>query len=71
MQVKGYVEIDSVIYKVIMRTKSSYKQLKLRTKGPKGVHLILEEEYLSDKKNANTITDLTKGEQIKIPIDND
>lgn len=69
MQAKGYIKIDCVIHKLIIRNKKDHRQLKLRSSGPSGVHFIQVEEYLSHKENLSLIEELIRGEQIKIPLE--
>ncbi|WP_367357609.1 hypothetical protein [Mesotoga sp.] len=69
MEIKGFVEIDGITYRLISRQKSSHKRLRIRTKGPVGIHLATEESFL--EKNADYLKKLLESSEVDIPIGKD
>ncbi len=69
MEIKGFVEIDGVIYRLISRQKSSHKRLRIRSKGPVGIHLATEESFL--EKNTDYLKKLLDSSEVDIPIGKD
>jgi len=66
LEIKGYVEIDGVTYKLISRQKSAHKKLRIRSKGQTGVHLLEEESFL--KENSDYLKSLLNDSEVAIPV---
>jgi hypothetical protein len=69
LEIKGFVEIDGITYRLISRQKSSCKRLRIRSKGPVGVHLVTEEGFLEE--NAGYLKKLLESSEVDIPIGKD
>jgi len=69
LEVKGFVEVNGITYKLISRQKSAHKKLRIRSKGPMGIRLVTEESFL--KENDEFLKKLLKDSEIDIPIGKD